>query len=221
MSKKNNFMYLVPGNWFELKNITADKTYPYDIESFKEEILNQVRDRADKLDFIEISFGKRYNKNEIEEINFHLEEKKFIKMVKMLLNEKRHPIITFHGTNPNAVESIFADGYIIPSIDKSTGVTKRHGSAYGTGIYSSVFFDKANYYTNPDKDKYVYILINLVFLGTAKLIAPNPTGLNMGNPVDGMYKEGSNTRIVFGLEQLVSADPNRVVPLAVMKISIA
>ena len=46
------FMYLMPGNWFELKNIINDKTYPFDETMFRTEILNQVNSRTEKLSFI-------------------------------------------------------------------------------------------------------------------------------------------------------------------------
>ena len=52
----NKFIYLVPGNWFELKNINAEKTYPYDLDALKNEIINQVNTRAEKLSFVDISF---------------------------------------------------------------------------------------------------------------------------------------------------------------------
>ena len=43
------FIYLMPGNWFELRNINQEKTVPFDIEMLKEEILNQVNNRSDNL----------------------------------------------------------------------------------------------------------------------------------------------------------------------------
>ena len=77
-------------------------------------------------------------------------------------------------------------------------------------------------YTSPDRIKYVYVLINIVILGKFKLIAPggNETIKHNPPPTNGCYSDGSNTRIVYGLEQLVCADPKRIIPIAVMKISI-
>ena len=218
-----SFIYLMPGNWFELKNINPDKIYPYGMDSLKEEILNQVNNRSEKLELINSSFGSKHNNNIVESITFHLNEKKFSSMIKMLGSEKRHPIITFHGTSLEAVNSILATSYIIPGANKNKTDTiiKTHGSMYGTGIYSSPFFDKAMQYTTAGTTKYVYILINVVFLGTMKLIPPNNRLTDFKLPVNGKYSDNSNTRIVYGLEQLISADPDKIVPVAVMKIKIA
>jgi len=109
------------------------------------------------------------------------------------------------------------NGYIVPGIGNSIKTT--HGAAYGIGVYSSPFFGKSVYYTIPDKMKYIYILINMVFPGKMKMIAPNNRGGNH-KPINGSYENDFNTKIVFGLEQLVCADPERVVPLAIMKIKI-
>ncbi|XWV25591.1 hypothetical protein QJ856_gp0163 [Tupanvirus deep ocean] len=223
MSETNEFVYLMPGSWFELKNINHDKTYPYDIDAFKNEILNQVNSSAEKLSFIDLTFGARYRKNTVEDIIFHLDQTKFDTIAKMIQGEKRHPIITFHGTSLTSVNSILATGYIVPGNGKKktgTIVTKKHGSAYGIGVYSSPFFDKAMYYTTAVDAKYVYVLVNMVFLGVMKMIPPGGSHTDFKPPVNGVYADGSNTRIVYGLEQLVSADSERIIPLAVMKIKI-
>ena len=223
---ENKFIYLVPGNWFELKNINTEKIHPYDLDALNEEIINQVNTRADKLSFIDISFGSKYTKCKIEDITMHIDPTKFDRIAKLLTKEKRHPIITFHGTSHEAVQSILDHGYIIPGLEKNTntgsvriGVQKKHGSAYGVGIYSSPFFDKANYYTAA-KNGFVYVLINMVFLGTLKMVPPGVGSANTTSPTNGSYPDGSNTRIVYGLEQLVSADSNRIVPVGVMKVSV-
>jgi hypothetical protein len=223
MTDKDKFMYLMPGNWFELKNINLNKSFPYDINMLKEEILSQVNNRADKLSFINLTFGKKYGKSVVEEIIFYLDENKFSGMIEMQKSEKRHPIITFHGTSSDAVKSILANGYIVPSCGKKKTdmiVKKVHGSAYGIGIYSSPHFDKSMCYTVPDNVKYVYVLINMVFLGVMKMIPPCGVIVDNKPPVNGVYLDGSNTRIVYGLDQLVSANPNKIFPVAVMKISV-
>ena len=220
--EKTEYIYLMPGNWFELKNIIADKTNPYDIDMFKTEILDQVNNRAEKLDFINVSFGIMYKDARLEDITFHLDKEKFNRIAQILSSEKRHPIITFHGTKPDAVKSIFQQGYIIPSNNsKGMAVRVAHGAAYGVGIYSSPFFDKANYYAKPDSNGYIYILINMLFPGRAKLIPPCGPFTYKGNPTNGSYSDGTNTRIVYGLDQIVSADQSRIIPIAVMKINIA
>ena len=64
----DKFIYLAPGNWFELRNINKDKSHPFDLQCLKKEIINQVNNHADKLSFINISFGKKYNNCNVEEI---------------------------------------------------------------------------------------------------------------------------------------------------------
>lgn len=216
------FIYLMPGNWFELKNINKDKIQPYDLNMLKSEILQQINSRAEKLDFIN-SFLNYDNQNAtVENITFNLDKDRFNKIAKVLSKETRHPIITFHGTKPDAVESIFKHGYIIPGDNgMPTMVKKAHGAAYGTGIYSSPFFNKANYYATPDANGYIYIIVNILFPGKAILIPPLHTpNIQKGRPTQGFYPDGTNTRIVYGLEQIISADPDRIIPIAVMKIKI-
>lgn len=216
----NKFIYLIPGNWFELRTMNPEKTYPYDLQSFKNEIINQVNSRSAKLSFINISFGSRYSKCQVDEISMHISEDIFNKISELLSKENRHPVITFHGTSYESVKSIIASGYIIPHTGNNKSIVKmKHGSLYGVGIYSSPFFDKANYYTT-DKDGFVYVIINFVLLGTSKMIPPTSSLVDKNYPNCGKYTDGSNTRIVFGLEQLVSADPNRIIPIGTMKISI-
>ena len=94
-----------------------------------------------------------------------------------------------------------------------------HGAAYGPGIYTSPFFDKAMSYTAATNEEYVYMIVNFLLFGKLKLIAP--TGMiSKHKPVNGMYEDSSHTKIVFGMEQLISADPARVFPIAVIKIRI-
>lgn len=221
------FIYLQPGNWFELKNIKQEKLMPYEIDSLQQEVLDQVTNRSSKLDFINIHFGSVYTKKIIENITFHLDKKKFTTINSMLASESkpaRHPIITFHGTTSlNVVNSILDQGYIIPGLDKNNHIKAKHGAAYGIGVYTSPHLDKCLYYTQADNTGYVYVLINLTFLGKMKLIISGikDENTNVTKIVNGAYPDGFNTRIVSGLEQLISADPNRVIPIAVMKIKIA
>jgi len=216
MTEKIN---LEPGNWFELRTRNPSKTIEYDIDSFKCEILNQIETRNDKLNFINISFGSKYNSNNIESIDFCLDKDKFKNMIKILQTEKRSPILAFHGTDLKAVEAIIRDGYKIGGLD--SGVNKLHGSMYGAGVYTSPFYDKAMYYTKKTDD-YVYVLVNMVLVGTVKLIPP-ANGKNytdFSNPINGFYADNSNTRVVFGLEQIICADTKRVFPIAIMKIKV-
>lgn len=220
---ETDIICLMPGNWYELRKFNLEKTIPYDINSLKEEILSQVNDRYNKLNFIEISFFSKYAQKNIESIDFYINKEKMKCMNQFLQNEKRHPIVTFHGTtNINTVESIIKHGYIIPGMANGLNVIKAHGSAYGTGVYSSPHFEKSMGYTIPDQTKYVYIIINLLFLGVMKLI-PFDSSLTSDlhtKPINGHYSDNTNTRIVYGMDQIISADPSRVVPIAVMKIKI-
>lgn len=214
---EKEFIYLIPGNWFELKNIIANKTTPYDLQMFKDEILLQVNNRAEKLSFIDLKHGTPYPNAIVEHISVHFDNKKFKQIAKILEKEQRHPMITFHGTKPESVDSIIAHGYQIPGKNKLAKLA--NGSAYGIGIYSSPFFEKANYYARPDDKGYIYILINLLFPGKAKLISPGEHDIDRNHPINGCYDNGFNTRIVYGLDQIVTADPNRIIPIAVMKIN--
>lgn len=223
MSDNSEFIYLMPGNWFEIKNIDADKTHPFDLENLQVEISNQINNRNEKLDFINISFGNGRGKNIVEETIFHLNDSKFAVMSKILSTEKRHPIITFHGTSLVAVDSILANGYVIPQLTKNKEIVKvANGANYGVGIYTSPFYDMVLRYCRESASKYVYVLVNIVFLGVIKLIPPNCANnlTDYSVPVDGVYADGSNTRIVYGLEQIISADSSKVFPVAILKIKI-
>lgn len=201
------------------KNINKNKLFPFDLESFKVEILNQVNNRSDKLAFINITFGSNQKISTSMDIEFRLDEIGFLKIIDSMEIEQRHPIVTFHGTkNMKTVNSIFDNGYIIPGSNINFAIEKSHGANYGNGIYSSPFFDKAMAYT-AQENKCVYILINFLLLGVAKLIPPTEIIENT-NPDNGVYADKSNTRIVFGLDQIISADISRIIPIAVMKINI-
>lgn len=226
----SDYICLMPGNWFELKNIIKEKTQPYDQFTFQDEIINQVNTRAEKLDFINISFGYKQHCLS-EEIHFYLDEDKFSKMSELIQSESRHPIITFHGTSLSSALSILETGYVIPnnkgSVSTSDPKTKysgepiqiKHGAVYGAGIYSSPFFDKAMYYTDKTLD-HAYIIINMVFPGVIKLIPPDPYHLDKKIYPGGKYADASNTHIVYGLEQLVIADTTRIIPIALMEIKL-
>lgn len=207
----SKYTYLVPGNWFELKNINKEKVQPYNRKSLKEEILNQVFNRSENLKIIDITFGQPYKNIKDEDITMYLDREKFNKINKVLQSEMRHPIITFHGTNSLiTVESILAEGYIVPGTNKKVKV--RNGSMYGNGVYSSPHFDKALAYTRPDESKCVYILINILFLGKAKMISPNVFNKIEDKTID--------TKIVFGLDQIISIDENKIIPVGVIKMKI-
>lgn len=204
----------MPDNWFELRSINREKLIPYDQSAFEAQILTHVTNRMDKLGHLNVSFGSRYKSSEILGIDFHLDSEKFTKIASILETQTRHPIITFHGTTSlKNIESILEKGYQLPGKE---GLKATHGAAYGLGVYSSPHFDKAMYYTTPDPSGMVYVLINLTFLGKFNLIAPQDYAA--ANPRNGTYHGGIHTRIVSGLEQLVSANPDFVVPVAVMTI---
>uniref|UniRef100_A0A6C0C805 PARP catalytic domain-containing protein n=1 Tax=viral metagenome TaxID=1070528 RepID=A0A6C0C805_9ZZZZ len=205
-----DYIYLVPGNWFELKNINAAKSVPYDIESLTAEILNQVHNRAENLKIIDITYGKVYKNIKDEDICFHLNENKFQKIAEMLTTEKRHPIITFHGTDClKTVEAIMNEGYIIPGTKKNVRV--KNGAVYGKGIYSSPHFDKALAYTRVDDKGCMYVLINFMLLGIAKMISPQAREED---------NKSVDNRIVFGLDQIITKDANKIIPVGYIKMKI-
>ena len=218
-----SFIYMVPGNWFEIKNLKTDKVWPYDLEAFKAEVLNQVSNRSEMLGFIKTSYGSAYGPGNklVENVIFHLDEAKFEQLAAQAASEKCHPILTFHGTNPTATNAILETGYRIPQMTKGAKIA--HGAMYGVGVYTSPFFDKAISYAGAiaqprgQLQQGVALLINMVFLGTVKMIPP---GGKVDNkvPVGGIHADGSHTRVVFGLDQLMSSDPVRVVPIAVVEV---
>jgi len=212
------YLMLCPGNWFELRTIKKNLLEPYDMVKLQKEILDQVSSRSDKLESIDVSFGTIYGKDSLEKIALHLDEKKFEQMIKLSEQEKLHPIITFHGTpSYDNVTGILEKGYLIPGKDvKEIKVT--NGKMYGIGIYSSPHFDKASHYTALSKKQTAYILINIVFLGKMHLIPPGGNNTKYSEPKNGIYADGIHTRVVYGLEQLISADPHRVIPVGVMHL---
>jgi Poly(ADP-ribose) polymerase catalytic domain. len=208
------FIYVMKGNWFELRKYDPDKTFPCDRETLQNEILEQVNSRSEKLDFIDISFGQSYRNKIVEDIIFDLDQNKFQSIAEKMIGETKHPIITFHGTSYEAIQSILAGSYLLPGKDSVIKIA--HGWAYGPGVYSSPHLDKAMYYTKVH-NSYVYVLINLVFVGKVKLVGSNQAGYQIKN---NCYADGCHTRIVYGLEQVVSPDPARVVPVGFLKIKV-
>lgn len=61
-------MYLVPGNWFGLKNINYAKTKKYTREELEKELLEHIYDRFEKLSIINRTLLSKYPKSEMAEI---------------------------------------------------------------------------------------------------------------------------------------------------------
>ena len=222
INENENFVLLCPGNWFDLRTFNKEQSQPFDLFSLQKEIYDQVNARDKNLEFIKESYPNGYGKSELSDIEFRLNDSTINKFSKMMKTERMHPIITFHGTpRKENVESIFNTGYIIPGTTVN-GVTSKTnaGAVFGTGIYSSPHFNKAQSYTAPDNSKMIYVLINLLFLGKMKLIPPSKLGVDFSAPQNGVYADGTNTRIVYGLDQIISADTSRIIPVGVMKIKI-
>ena len=214
---EEQYVNLVPGNWFELKNINRSKTFPYGIDDFKNELINQIINRSEKLETINSPFLNRYKNTKIDDIEFYLPDTKFNEIVAKCETETRHPVIAFHGSTKDAVDSILKTGYSIPKIDNKN-IRVRNGSMYGLGVYTSPFFDKAISYSPVcPNDKYMRLIVNIVFLGKMKLIPPIPSRNNLSDPVNGFYADNSNTRVVYGLEQIISAKSDNVIPIAIIK----
>lgn len=199
-------------NWFLLQQKIPTKLEPFSIETFKIEVERQLND-PNKLETIELTFGKHYPNYKIELVDFNIDDAKFEKMIKLSENEKNHPMLTFHGTSITSVRSILNEGYKVPttrSAKVKNNITIKNGAMYGYGVYTSPFFDKAMYYTVPENEHYVYLIVNFLVLGKIKLIPPIPSQL----------QNNSDTNIVFGLEQIISSDPNLVIPIAILTIKI-
>jgi hypothetical protein len=207
---------LVPGNWFELKPYLINASQPYTLDMLRGEIYTQVASHEKKLDFIAVKYPKKYAKPVMEDIIITMDEVKFKQAIELIPNEKYHPMITFHGTTSvDIMDNINKVGYVLPGeIDPTSGkrIAASHGAAYGSGVYTSPHFDKALYYTHPTAT-HAYMLVNLVFPGLVKMI--DPKTLLTGS--DG----GKFTRIVYGLDQIISFESKRVIPVGVAHIKIA
>jgi hypothetical protein len=222
---------LIPGNWFELKILNKNKTSIYDINRFKNEIINQIADISEKLSIINIKFSKTYKKTDIQDIEFYITDEMFAKINSMLENnnEKRHPLLTFHGTTRyEVVESIISNGYMIPNDpDSEIKITTAHGAIYGPGVYTTPHIDKALSYTRLNTNgSHVYLIVNFLLLGNAKIIS-SCLGIDHSFPkkkifddgsIDYYYSDNTNTRIVNGMEQIISANKYRVFPVATIRI---
>jgi len=209
----HDFVYLIPGNWFELRTINKSKTQPYDMQMLQDEVLNQVVTRSEKLSVINVAYAQTYSSANIEDINIELTSERFGRIAEFLETESRHPIVTFHGTTKsNVVDSILSGGYIIPGKENGKGIRAIHGTAYGSGVYSTPHLDKALHYTQRDTESYVYVLINLVMMGSAVLLPPTAHKSADSN---------IDTKIVHGLDQLISTDSSRIIPIGVMKIKVS
>lgn len=202
----------MPGNWFELKNKDNDKLVPLGLEEFKRQVTEQINGRSLFLDNINSHWNHKARK--VNDISFILDEERFQRLIDLNENETRHPIITFHGTNANATAAILRDGYRAPGVN---GGRQAHGSMYGPGVYSSHFVDKACCYVLGNRGG-IELIVNLLFLGTVKMIPVSMHG-GRGAPKNGIYPDNSNTHVVFGLDQVISADPERVVPIATLRLS--
>ena len=205
----------MPGNWFSIRNMNKKKLFPYDLDSFKEEIISQVTERSEKLADIETCYNSKNKLITKEKITFYIDENKFRKIQKLASKEKRHPIITFHGTSNKATDAIINSKYIIPQMEKGK-VHVSHGAMYGIGVYSSPFFDKAKCYTGKQTSS-TRLIINILFLGTMKMIPQFGGIVDKMPPIEGLYVDNSNTHVVYGLDQIISADPERVIPVAIIE----
>ena len=217
----DTFLFLHAGsNWSTMDHMTSgdERLFPYDSVSLQEEITRQLQDRHMNTGMF--AYSKSLGSIKFDEkIDFRITEEKMDRMQMFLADEKIHPIITFHGTNIEKAESIFENGYLIPGCAKNkVKVRVANGQVYGPGVYTTLFHGMAARYARPDGTSYSYVLVNLIFPGKFKLIPDKPTGTREPVPTDGVFKDGTNTKIIFGLSQFICADPDRVVPLALMAI---
>lgn len=191
------------GNWFELRNKVSSQL----VEMSREEFIDYVTEQVSSCKHLLQDIKSYYRNMSVKSIDYRLTDQVWEKLIALNENEVRHPIITFHGTSAEAREAILNEGYKAPGIN---GGKRSHGAMYGPGVYTSHFLHKASTYGEKT------LLVNIVFLGKAKLIAPYSGAVKA--PVNGVYPDGVNTRIVFGLDQVVSGDPERVVPIGLVTI---
>lgn len=196
-------MKVMKGSWFELRTKKEHLLETMDKQAFQEYVTDQVSRCKHLLDDI----NSPHRQLTVSKIDINISDDMFQRMIQVNELEKMQPIITFHGTTATAMEKILQEGYKAPGVN---GGTRAHGDIYGPGVYSSHFLSKAAAYgTNT-------LLINIIFLGKVKLLN---TRLN-GSPVNGTYPDGTNTRVVFGLDQVISGDPNRVFPIGLVSVTI-
>lgn len=206
-------------NWFESHYMKADteRLFPYDIESLENEIRDQVSKRYENTAI----FKDRLKTNERtlnESIDFRISEMAMGRMASYMEAEIIHPIITFHGTSLEACTNIIDNGYDIAGL-KDSKIKTAHGARYGYGVYTSPFFDFAKLYSTKKPGESKYVLINLVFCGKFKLVPNNSSLVDKSKPVNNKYNDGTDTHIIYGYEQIISADPDRVIPIAIITLS--
>lgn len=192
-------------NWFVLQ--TKSNAVDMTLEEMQEIITEQLRSCDTLLNDIRSGHS---NRRKIKNITFDVDDSKFSSMIELNEAEDRHPIITFHGTSKAATKSILQGGYKAAGIN---GGKVAHGQMYGPGVYSSHFLSKANSYAGGTNT----LIINVVFLGKIKLI-PSFGSVSSTLPKNGVYNDGSNTRVVFGLDQIICADPARVIPIGTVTL---
>lgn len=197
------FIYLIPGNWFELKNIIIEKTIPYDEDSFIIELSKQIKSSEENLSVINAHYPI-INTN-TKNIEFYLSEEKFSTIASILQSEKAHPIITFHGTSLQSAQSIIKNGYNLPG---ENGVKSINGLAHGKGIYSTPFYQKAmSYAVSNNHSNIIALVVNILFLGKAKMMAQGS-----------INNDCIDTKILYGMDQFVTINPQRIIPLAIIRI---
>jgi hypothetical protein len=216
-----DYVNLMPGNWFTLRKMNLQKSEPYDIDKLQAEILNHIANREEKMeDFGDAARQFMFDKRRIQAVEIKLDEVKFKRIAEIMETETNHPIFTFHGTVSNAIDSILENGYILQGDKNSKQMLKRviDSGWYGRGIYSSPHIAAAAAYTAPDSKGLSYILINLLFLGVTKLISPNHDRSDGEIANEGFFKDGSNTRVIYGFSEMVTARPKCMIPIGYVVI---
>jgi hypothetical protein len=199
---------LVPGNWFELKTYSLEKSEPFNKVRFEAYLRQHIETWHDKIAHIQ---GVANVDVPIKNIEFCLTDEKMFKISEMLQNEKRHPLITFHGTNSQNIAPITKGGYLIAGVDN---VKRAHGAARGVGVYSSPHLSVAAGYASGNTRK---IIVNFVLIGKPKLVADIEANVARDDKTKA-YKDGTTTRILYGITMLISSDSERIIPVAVLTL---
>ena len=241
-------------DWFALqreKNDASPTLFSY--EEFITEMKFQINRKIKREASEKFCFDGGYT---LEETKFLVEEHQFplVSPLSSLENsqaEKYLPLLTFHATNNvNAVRSISKHGYFVPNdIHPTDGFTfkTKNGACFGEGVYSSTIFDTAKWFSFIDKNGYVMLFVNLVFLGQVHQVANDPqqniikeiSGYNstssemwtkrtvVTNPlwddgilqtIDGKFGNGSDTRMRAEGHIVVSGSGKNIVPIALLTL---
>jgi hypothetical protein len=201
-------------NWFTLNTNKNGVKLSY--EQFIENVNNQIHNKLTKT-----KDNKLCNEQYLlEDTKIVLERNKY----ELLQNNSAeyYPILTFHATsNINKINSIVKYGYLLPGdTHPLEGYTLKmaHGAVYGDGIYTTSNFATEEWYTFFDKNSYVQLIVNIVFLGKIYNIETGNYRYSYSEYIiNNKYRDGSDTRSLNN-DVFISANTSNVIPIAILKL---